>query len=80
MNLFAWKGELPELLNYSVFVTDGASVGEHAQLRLIDGPCQNKKTEPHCSYRNRICGNSVACCLRCLTCNNLALEVTTMNF
>lgn len=46
MNLFAWKGELREALNNSVFVTDGASVGERAQLRLIDGPCQNKKLNP----------------------------------
>lgn len=46
MNLFAWKGELLEALNNSVFVTDGASVGEHAQLWLIDSPCQNKKLNP----------------------------------
>lgn len=58
MNLFAWKGELLEALNNSMFVTDGASAGEHVQLWLIDRPCQNKKAEPHYLYRNRICGNS----------------------
>lgn len=46
MNLFIWKGELIKALNNSVFVTDGASVGEHAQLWLIDSPCQNKKLNP----------------------------------
>lgn len=43
MNLFAWKGELLEALNNSVFVTDGASVGEHLQACLMDSPCQKPK-------------------------------------
>lgn len=80
MNLFAWKGELLEALNNSMFVTDGASVGEHAQLRLIDSPCQNKNLNPiiHIVIGSvetlqfpRLC---------CLTCNNLAPGGTTMNF
>lgn len=58
MNLFAWKGEPLKALNNSMFVTDGASVGEHAQLEMTDGSCQNKKAEPHYAYRNRIRGNS----------------------
>lgn len=58
MNLLAWKGELLVPLNNSMFVTDGASAGEHVQPWLIDRPCQNKKAEPHYLYRNRICGNS----------------------
>lgn len=43
MNVFAWKGELLEALNNSVFVTDGASVGEHLQACLMDSPCQKPK-------------------------------------
>lgn len=46
MNLFAGEGELLEALNNSVFVTDGALVGERAQLWLIDSPRQNKKLNP----------------------------------
>lgn len=45
MNLFGQKGDPLEALNNSEFVTDGASVGEQTQLRLIDGACQNKRTD-----------------------------------
>lgn len=80
MNLFAWKGELLEALNNSVFVTDGASVGEHAQEWLIDSPCQNKKLNPIIHIVIGSVETLQLCRFRCLNCNNLAPGATTVNF
>lgn len=80
MNLFAWKGELLGVLNNSVFVTDGASVGEHAQLWLIDSLCQNKKLNPIIHIVIGSVETLQLCCLCCLNCNNLAPGGTTLNF